>query len=328
LFLNRGYFSAIATGVGLRQKKMALQTILGANGTISRILAKELTAYTNRIRLVSRNPTRVNDTDELFPADLTDAATVEKAVSGSAIVYLMVGFEYKLSVWRAQWPPLMANVIAACKKHNAKLVFFDNMYLYDRSALPHMTEDAVINPPSEKGKVRRDIAAMLMKEAQAGNLQALIARAPDFYGPDNSKSVLIETVFKNMARGKRPMWFVDADKKHSFIYTPDAAKATAMLGNTDTAYNQVWHLPTDSRQITVREITELFNKAMGTTLQLQVLPMAMIKILGIFTPILREMPEMMYQNNTDYFFDSSKFEKAFDFKPTPYEDGVKHVVAG
>jgi uncharacterized protein YbjT (DUF2867 family) len=37
-----------------------MQTILGANGTIGSVLAKELGAYTNQIRLVSRNPKKVN----------------------------------------------------------------------------------------------------------------------------------------------------------------------------------------------------------------------------------------------------------------------------
>ena len=50
-----------------------MQTILGANGTIGTLLAKELPAYTGEIRLVSRNPKKVNESDELFPADLTDA---------------------------------------------------------------------------------------------------------------------------------------------------------------------------------------------------------------------------------------------------------------
>ncbi len=50
-------------------KSAGLQTILGANGTIGVPLAKELSAYTDRIRLVSRNPKKVNATDEIFPAD-------------------------------------------------------------------------------------------------------------------------------------------------------------------------------------------------------------------------------------------------------------------
>jgi len=35
---------------------------------------------------------------------------------------------------------------------------------------------------------------------------------------------------------------------------------------------------------------------------------------------------MLYQNDSDYLFDSSKFDKAFDFKATSYEQGVKETV--
>ena len=167
------------------------QTILGANGTIGILLAKELTRYTRNIRLVSRNPQKVNENDELFAADLSQPATVDKAVAGSEVVYLLVGFEYKLTVWREKWPALMRATLDACKRHGAKLVFFDNIYLYDVGALSNMTETSPVNPPSEKGKVRAQIAQMLMDEVKSGNISALIARSADFYGPDKKSSLLI-----------------------------------------------------------------------------------------------------------------------------------------
>ena len=303
-----------------------MQTILGANGTIGKILASELKNYTNEIRLVSRNPKKVNDTDELFPADLSNPIMVDKAIEGSEVVYLVVGFEYSFKVWKENWPRLMKATIDACIKHKAKLVFFDNVYLYDISSMGHITENSPINAPSKKGKVRMEIAEMLMKEVKAGNLTALIARAPDFYGPDNEKSFLIEVVYKNLLKEKRPNWFIDANKKHSFIYTPDAAKATALLGNTPDAYNQVWHLPTDSNSLTGAEIIDLFNKEMNTSKKVMVLPMFMLKILGIFMPFMREMPEMMYQYDRDYFFDSSKFNARFNFITTTYPEGIHKVV--
>lgn len=101
-----------------------MQTILGANGTIGSLLAKELNQYTQKIRLVSRNPKKVNETDELFPADLSDPSQVEKAIAGSEIVYLMVGFEYKAKVWQNNWPKLMRATLDACARHKTKLVFF------------------------------------------------------------------------------------------------------------------------------------------------------------------------------------------------------------
>ncbi len=303
-----------------------MQTILGANGTIGSLLAKELRAYTKSIRLVSRNPVKVNDEDELFPADLTNPELVDKAVAGSEVVYLLVGFEYKLSVWKQNWPKLMQSVIDACIRHNAKLVFFDNVYLYDRSAIGHMTEESKVNPPSEKGIVRKQVAGMLMEAVQKGRLQALIARSADFYGPGNQKSFLVEVVYKNFLKGKKANWFMNADKIHSFTYTPDAAKATALLGNTPDAWNQVWHLPTDPQRITGREMVSLFANEMRQPDKLSVMPMWLLRLLGIFIPFLREMPEMMYQYSQDYFFDSSKFSQRFALQATPYAEGVKTLV--
>ena len=303
-----------------------IQTILGANGTIGKVLAKELINYTQQIRLVSRHPKKVNETDELFAADLTDATMVDKAIEGSGIVYLVIGLDYNTKVWQDKWPKLMKATIDACIKHKAKLVYFDNMYLYDIKAIGHMVEDSPINPQSKKGLVRMEIAAMLMKEVEAGKLTALIARAPDFYGPDNDKSFIMEVVYKNLLKNKRPNWFIDATKKHSFIYTPDAAKATAILGNTPEAFNQVWHLPADDKSLTGDEWVALFNEETNTSKKVMVLPMFMLRLLGIFIPLMREMPEMMYQYDRDYFFDSSKFKSHFNFIPTTYEMGVREIV--
>ncbi|MCX6148770.1 MAG: NAD-dependent epimerase/dehydratase family protein [Candidatus Kapabacteria bacterium] len=303
-----------------------MQTILGANGTIGSLLAKELFSYSNKIRLVSRNPIKVNETDELFPADLTDARQIEEAVKGSEVVYLLVGFEYKLSIWQDSWPKLMKATIDACIKYNAKLVFFDNVYMYDINSIPFMTEEAKINPPSKKGKVRNEIADMLLNSIKSGKLTALIARSADFYGPNNKTSVLLETVYKNFKKGKAANWLIDSNKKHSFTYTPDAAKATAILGITPDAYNQVWHLPTDSNALTGKEMVSLFAKEMNVKDKLTVLPMWILKILGLFIPIMREMPEMMYQSDRDYIFDSTKFNKRFNFTPTTYNEGVKQTV--
>lgn len=303
-----------------------MQTILGANGTIGSVLAKELINYTDKIRLVSRNPRKVNESDELFPADLSNPEIVEKAIEGSEVVYLVVGFDYKLKVWQEKWPRLMRATIDACTKHNARLVFFDNVYMYDINAIPHMTEESPNNPPSKKGAVRKQIAQMIMDEVKAGKLIALIARSADFYGPGNEKSFVNEMVYKNFLKRMRANWFIDPDKKHSFTFTPDAAKATALLGNTGDAYNTIWHLPTDKNTQTGREFVELFSREMKVANKLFVIPLWLIKIIGIFVPVLKEMSEMMYQYDRDYFFDSSKFEKRFKFSPTSYQEGVKATV--
>lgn len=304
-----------------------MQTILGAGGAIGGPLARALKAYTNDIRLVSRNPEKVNESDELFSADLTIPEQVDKAVEGSETAYLIVGLPYDIKAWRRHWLPLMRNVIEACKAHGTKLVFFDNVYMYDPAYMDRMTEDTPFRPVSKKGRIREQLIHMLMDEVEAGRLTALVARAADFYGPGVQTSVLQEMVLKNMLQGKKGQWFARLDKNHSFTYSPDAGLATAILGNTPDAYNQTWHLPTSHEQLTGRQWIGLFARELGMKARYQALPTWLLRLIGLFVPIMRELAEMAYQYDRNYFFDSSKFEKRFsDFKITPYEEGVKEVV--
>jgi nucleoside-diphosphate-sugar epimerase len=303
-----------------------VQTIIGSGGTVALPLAVELKKYVDQIRLISRNPKKVNETDELFPLDVNDLSRIDKAIAGSEVVYVTIGFDYNLKVWQKRWPPFMRTVIDACKAHDAKLVFFDNVYMYAKSAIPHMTEQSPLQPPSKKGMVRKQLHEMIMSEAEKGHLAALIARSADFYGPDTSKSVLIETAAKNLVKGKKAQAFGDIDRIHTYTFTPDAGRATALLGNTPDAYNQVWHVPTTKEKLTTRQWIGLIANELSMHPKIQKVPTWMLYIIGLFIHELKEFPEMMYQNEVDYIFDSTKFEKRFGLAATAPRDGVKMMV--
>lgn len=303
-----------------------MQTILGSGGAIGLPLAKELKNYTSQIRLVSRNPQKVNDTDELFPADFHRLDTIDAAIAGSDVVYVLVGFEYKISVWQQQWPAFMKAVINSCKKHNSKLVFFDNIYLYADAAVPHMTEDSPIDPSSKKGAVRKQLHEMIFEEVDKKNLTALVARSADFYGPDNKNSTLSLMVAENLLKGKKAQAIGNIDKIHTYTYTPDAGKATAILGNTDDAFNQVWHVPTTKEKLSNRQWIQMIADELKVAPKIQLAPKWLLHILGLFIPIMKEFPEMLYQYENDYFLDSSKFENRFKFKVTTPADGIRELV--
>jgi len=304
-----------------------MQTILGAGGSIGVELAKVLPSYTDRVRLVSRNPEKINDNDELLKADLTNAEDVMKAVEGSEVVYLTVGMPYSAKSWELLWPPLVRNVIAACKKYNARLVFFDNIYMYDPDCIHHMDENTPVNPTSRKGKVRAQIAQMILDEASKGNFNGLIARSADFYGPGIKRNGMIrEMVFKKFAEGDKANWLCASSYKHSVTYTPDAAQATALLGNTEDAYNQVWHLPTAPDPLTAEQWIQAIAVEMNVKPRFQIAPKLLVRVMGMFVPVMKELVEMLYQYDRDYVFDSSKYETRFNFTPTPYLEGIKHVV--
>jgi nucleoside-diphosphate-sugar epimerase len=118
----------------------------------------------------------------------------------------------------------------------------------------------------------------------------------------------------------------DPGKIHTYTFTPDAAKATAILGNTPDAYNQEWHVLTTKERLTTLDWIELIAKEINTEAKVQKVPVWMLNVLGLFVPIMREFPEMLYQNEQDYIFDSSKFEKRFGMTATSPKEGIKRMI--
>jgi nucleoside-diphosphate-sugar epimerase len=303
-----------------------MQTILGATGIIGTELAKALSAYTTAIRLVSRNPKKVNPADETVSADLLNAQQTADAVKGSAIVYLTAGLPYNAKIWQQQWPVVMQNVINACKQHGAKLVFFDNTYMYGR-VVGTMTEETPFVTSSKKGIVRAQIATMLLDEIKAGTLTGMICRAPEFYGPRNTLSGVNAMVFDNIRKGKKLQWLINDEVKRTYIFTPDAGRATALLGNTPDAFNQTWHLPCTNEEMNGKKFIALTGELYGKELRYSVLNKFMVKLAGLFIPYVKETVELLYQYDQDYTFSSDKFKKAFpDFKITSYREGINEIV--
>ncbi|NPD47204.1 MULTISPECIES: NAD-dependent epimerase/dehydratase family protein [unclassified Lentimicrobium] len=300
-----------------------MQTILGSGGIIGQEASYCLSEFSDQIRQVSRKPRQINATDQIFPADLRNESEVRTAVKGSEIVYLTAGLPYNTKIWAESWPKIMSNTIKACQEHHSKLVFFDNVYMYGKVD-GFMTEDTPFNPCSTKGEIRAIIARQLMEEMEKGNIQALIARSADFYGPKASNTYITPMLFEKLKTGSKPQFMLTANKKHSFTYTPDAAKAMAFLGNKEEAYGQVWHLPTDQNALSMKEWSDLTSKYFGSRPDYSILSPWMIKMASLFSPVVRESQEMLYQFKYDYLFDSSKFTNKY-FGATSYAEGIKTI---
>ena len=303
---------------------MKLISILGANGAVAVPLSKELIKHNVTIRQVSRNPKKVNGSDELMPADLTKPEEVNRAIVGSDIVIVTVGFEYKLSVWQKVWPPFIQSVVDACARHKAKLVFFDNIYMIDPSHLGNITEESPTKPNTGKGKVRAEVNQIIWDAVKAGKIEAIIARAADFIAVKNSVFGL--TLLSNLKSGKPADWLRSADKLHNFTYVEDAGRALAMVALADDTWNQVWNMPA-TKAMTGKQCVDLCAKVIGTKSKIRVAPGWLVTVLGWFNPMMKEIGEMSYQWAADYKLNSDKMEKRFNFVQTPLEDAIKETYA-
>jgi nucleoside-diphosphate-sugar epimerase len=301
-------------------------TILGAGGDVGGKLAGLLAEKNQPFRLVGRNPIPVPGAAETLAADISDLDQTVRAVAGSSVVHLLAGLKYDRNVWQELWPRIMSNTIEACKRAGARLIFFDNVYMYGKVSGP-MTEESPFNPCTKKGEIRAKIAATLIDSWKSGALTGMIARAADFYGPDTHNGVANVLAFEPLSRKKKASWLVNDAVPHSYTYTPDAAQSLVQLAERATAWNQTWHVPTAPDSPTGKEFIAMAAKEFGVAPKYRVLSKPLVKVAGWFNPATAESYEMLYQNDSPYLFDSGKYAGEFGFAGTPYADGIRVTAA-
>lgn len=303
-----------------------MQTILGASGQIARELTRELKrAYTDDIRLVSRHPQKVNVSDITVAANLLDAQQTQEAVNGSDTVYFTAGLPPDSALWERQFPTMLGNALEATRKAGARFVYFDNTYMYPQSD-ESQTEETRFAPRGRKGNVRALMANRVLTEMQRGDIPVLIGRAPEFYGPEKTQSFTNTLIIDRLKQHKRPRVPVRDDKLRTLIWTPDASRALALLGNTPEAYGQTWHLPCCDERMTYQQFVTLACEIFGQPADYAVLGKLAFAATALFSQGAREMRELLPRYDVDNLFDSTKFKRHFpDFAVTSYRRGLESI---
>lgn len=304
-----------------------MQVILGANGIIGEGLAKELRShYTSELKLVGRHPKKVNSDDLLFKGDLLNPEAVNKALKHCDIAYLTVGLPYDSNIWLRDWPKIMQHVISGCKANHCKLVYFDNTYAYPQD-VEIQTENTPLKPNGKKGKAKKRAVELLLEAINNKEIDAVICRAPEFYGPGKTKSITNTLLFEKLKANKKPKVLLKDDVLRTLIYTPDASKAMALIGNTPDTYGQTWHLPCCEERLTYKGIMEEISKVLGRPIKYSLMHAFILKIASLFNKTIKETQELLPRYAIDNIFDASKFKARFpNFRITSYQEGIRKVL--
>ena len=220
----------------------------------------------------------------------------------------------------------MKNVIEGCKKQNCKLVYFDNTYPYPQDN-KIQTEETPLTSKGKKGRGKYLAVKLLLDAIENKEIEAVICRAPEFYGPGKTKGITNMLVFENLKKGKQPKILLRDDVLRTLIYTPDASKATALIGNTPSAFGQTWHLPCDDNRLTYKEFVNEISNQLGREINYKILSWILLKVVALFDKNAREIQELLPRYAIDNLFESKKFKSQFpDFKVTSYQQGIKEII--
>lgn len=291
---------------------MSLHVIFGS-GPVGRATARDLLRRGQEVRVVNRRgrsalprDTSTDDWDgvEVVSGDATDAEFAASAARGASAVYQTLNPAYHR--WAEDFPPLQRGVLAAAEAAGARYVNMDNVYSYGRPDGRVLTERSPENPVARKGRVRLLMAKEVWEAHAAGRVEAVSGRASDYYGPGGGEaSPLGDRVLAAAVEGRRASLFGDPDLAHSYTYIPDIGEGLAVLGTADGVTGRAWHLPNDPAPWTSRAMAvELFRLA-GTTPRVGRVSVAALRLVGLFSPTVRELVEMAYEFDEPFVVDSS-----------------------
>lgn len=298
--------------------------VFGASGGVGSALVRELISRGKRVLAVSRSGRgSFPEGAEVVRADATDIAGAREVSRDAAVVYHAVNVPYPK--WHETLPQAMRAILEAAADAGAKLVYADNLYMYGKVDGP-MTEETPHAPVSRKGMIRAQLAEDLMAAHREGKVRAAIGRASDFYGPGPLNAVAGERLFRAALAGKRAMWVGSLDAPHTLTYVEDFAKALVTLGEREEAVGEVWHTPSPE-PITGRQFIELVFDEARRPPRFGTYNRTMMLVGGVFSSEVREFREMLYQFESPFVLDGSKYARVFgDVSPTPYREGIAHTV--
>jgi nucleoside-diphosphate-sugar epimerase len=231
---------------------------------------------------------------EIVAGDATDSSIVHQICKEADAVFHCAMPPY--TEWPDKFPPLTKGILEGVSRAGAKLIYGDNLYMYGDTEGRSISENLPYAATGHKGKVRAEMAEMLLNAHKKEEVQVVIGRGSDFYGPQVVNSAFGEMFFKAALSGKPANLLGNIDLPHTYTYIKDFSKALVKLSENDKALGQIWHIP-NATTMTTRQLVELVEK------------------------------EMMYEWEHPYIVDHSKFEQTLGADVTPHEVAIKETIA-
>ena len=275
-----------------------MHVVFGAAGALGAAIVQNLAQQNKAVRAVVRDVGRVRkvlpSSTEILVADVSKPDSIKPAFQNASVIYHCVNVSY--DKWTEVMPLVTGNILEGAIETQANVVFPGNVYVYGRFQKVPATEDHALAATAKKGKLRITLERKLMDAHSDGKVKVVIPRFPDYYGP-NVTNKLMKPIFMAALSGKKAGWVGNLDVRHDLVFIEDAAATCIMLGETASAYGEVWHVPGEG-SITGREFIDMAFRAAGNKPNIGLRSGRSIRVAGLINSDAREMIELMYELRT------------------------------
>lgn len=303
-----------------------LHVVFGG-GQVGSWLAGKLARDGRRVRVAKRSPVDLPEGGELRLGDADDPGFCREAAAGAVAVYHCMNPPYDADLWARHLPRWLDNLVAAAGDAGARLVVLENLYMVGRGDGGPIDEETPFAPESRKGEIRARLAEALVAAHRRGDVRAVSGRASDFYGPRGEDTHFGSHFWPAALEGKPASFLPDASTPHTYHFIPDVAEGLMRLGTApDDVTGGTWMLPCAPAEST-RALVDRFEAALGREIRLRGLPRFLVKPVGLFVPMIRELGEMLHQWDAPFVVDDGRYRERFGGSATDPEVGAAATVA-
>ncbi|WP_250891627.1 NAD-dependent epimerase/dehydratase family protein [Curtobacterium poinsettiae] len=305
---------------------MSHHIVIGA-GPVGRHVAGLVNARGDRVTVVSRSgrSTGVAGVEHLA-LDASDADALTRAAEGAAVLYNCAN-PGDYTQWERTWPPLAAALLTAAERTGATYAITGNLYPYGpvdghmRAGLPDAATD-------RKGVLRARMWADALAAHDAGRIRAVEVRASDYLGPGIGANGHVTRVLPAALRG-RAVWMVGrTDLPHTFTDVLDVARTLVAAAEDESAHGRTWMVPSNAPRTQRQALTDVLAAAGKPPVPVHRMPVALFRVGGLVSPMLRELADLTYQWTAPYVVDDAESRTRFGIEPTPWDEVCRRTAAG
>lgn len=304
--------------------------LVGAAGAIGKSIAAALSAEGRPYRVIGRSHAALvqsfgqDPLAEIVTWDPANPASVRRALDGADAAVHLVGVPYDKF---EQHPVVMAQVLEGAVAAGVdRLLQIGTVYPFGLARTPKVAADHPREPHTFRGRMRKAQEDLTLAAHADGRIRTTILRLPDFYGPVGASSYLHGTFTAALA-GQRAMMIGPIDRPHEFVFTPDVGPVVTRLLATPDALGQTWNLA-GAGTITQRAFAHKVFAAAGRPPKLLAIGKPVLRIAGLFSPMMRGVADMNYLMTDPVLLDDGALERLIGpLAKTSYDEGIARTLA-
>lgn len=263
---------------------------------------------------------------EPVAADASDRDALIEACNGADVIVHTLNPAY--DDWTNTVMPLADNVLAAAEATGATVMIPGNVYNYGTTIGPDTKETDPVNGDTEKARLRIAMEALFERAAREKGVRTIVVRAGDFYGGTRPESWLDLMILKDLKKDKftwpGPSW----KTVHAFAYLPDLAETFVRVAEKREQTTPFTVLNFRGHAVTGEEMHRAAEKAAGRRLKRAGVSWTMIRAVGLFNSVLREIVKMSYLWRVPHSLDNAKLEALIGPEPhRPLETALAEAIA-